>query len=80
VVIEPLDQNQIDRLHARQQVTQTRLRASGFMQQGPTVRRSDQHLMSAREAVAMAVLTWAIHIEAVMGVFDGRNHQASRPQ
>ena len=61
-------------------VRQPRLRPVNLMQQGPTAGRGDENLMRAREAVAMAVLAGLIHVEAVMGVLDGRHGKTRSAQ
>ena len=76
VRFEPLDQNEIDRLHTGKQARQIRLLFLKFVQQSPPAGRGDEYFMRAREAMAMAVLAGFINVELVMDVLDGGHCQA----
>ena len=76
---EPFDEDEIDRLHPGQEIGQMRLRTIDFVQQCPATRGRDKDLVSSGEAVPMAVLPWLIHVETMMGVFDGGHQQTRSP-
>ena len=78
--LEPFDEDQIDRFHTGQQGGKIWLWSLDLVQQGPTTRGGDKYFMCSREAMVMAVLSRPVHVEAMVGVFDGGHCQACRAQ
>ena len=80
VGFEPLNQHQIHRIEPRQQIRKLRLLAVHLVQQRPTSAGGHQHLVCSRDAMPEAVLTWPVHVEAVMRVLYRGHSQAARPE
>ena len=79
--LEALDDQQVDRAHAGDQLVQRRLApAAQFVDQGPAGRRGDDGFDRAGRAVAVAVLARKVDLEAVMGVLDRRDGKAPSGQ
>jgi hypothetical protein len=78
--LEPLDEDKIDWVHAAQQSGKGWLRSLDLVQQGPATCGGDKYFVCSREAVAVAILTGLVHVEAMVGVLDGGHRDARRAQ
>jgi len=78
--LKSLYDDQIDRLKNSEQVREARLKPLVFMKQRPARARGHKDLVRPSFSVAEAILAGAVHIEAMMRVFNGGHRQSTRPQ
>ena len=81
VMLEPFDEQQVDRGHPRHQLVEARLRAvAQFVHQGPAAGRGDHDLARAGLAVPPGILAGPVDVEFVMGMLDRRHGETPRHQ
>jgi hypothetical protein len=76
LAFEPLDQDQIHATHAREQRRQPEFGlAAQFVHERPPQTRSDENLPGAGLTMLPGVFAGLVNVEAVMSMFQRRNHK-----